>query len=366
MICPVAKLNAESLKNILQGAMYTIIKSGGSIISLICDNCPTNQGVYGKLGGPGKAYLEQLGVFVFLFFDYIHIFKNLRNNWITVENQILSFVKDGETYVACWRDVRALYEEDRTTTLRLTKLTHNSVFPKPLQRQSVPLVCQVFNDKTVSAMLTLQKQLNINDGTIEFIRMVTNWLNMLNVKDKFSAIHLRDSLRSPWTVNCDSFHNLHQTFNVISTCAWEGGRGRTLKLTRATADAFITSTKTNIEAATYLLTEKGFDYVLPAIFADEVLEKFFGKVRMRVGGNFYIDIVDVIASAKVTNLHALLKYDVLPVKNNGSNSNCLICQENPYDDDIEFLNDFKLNETQSLLLSDNASKHKIVFIAGHF
>ena len=76
---------------------------------------------------------------------------------------------------------------------------------------------------------------------------------MLNVKNKFSAIHLRDNCRCPWTVNCDSFKSLYQTCDAISTCAWEGGRGRNLKLTKATASAFITSTKSNIEAATYLL-----------------------------------------------------------------------------------------------------------------
>ena len=361
-VCPVAKLNSESLKNILQEAMYVIIKSGGSIISLICDNCPTNQGVYGKLGGPGKVHLEQLGVFIFLVFDYVHIFKNVRNNWITVGNQMLSFVKDGKTYVAYWGDVRALYEEDRNTTLRLTKLTHTAVFHKPLQRQSVPLVCQVFNEKTVAAMITLQTKLKINDGTIEFIGLITNWFKMLNVKDKFSAIHLRDNCRCPWTVNCDSFKSLYQMCDAISTCAWEGGRGRNLKLTKATASAFITSTKSNIEAATYLLTEKGFEYVLPGVFADEVLEKFFGKTRMRVGGNFYIDVVDVIASAKNTNLHALLKYDIFPVENNYSV--CKICEEFPCEDDVKFLNDFQLDETQ-LLLSDNALKHKLVFIGGH-
>ena len=159
------------------------------------------------------------------------------------------------------------------------------------------------------------------------------------------------------------FQSLYQTCEVICTCAWEGGRGRNLKLTKATADAFNTSTKTNIEAATYLFTEKGFQYVLPDVFADEVIEKFFGKTRMRVGGNVYIDIVGVIASAKNTNLHALLKYDILPVENNYSA--CKICEESPCEDDVEFLNDFQLDEIQSLLFSDNALKQKLVFIGGH-
>ena len=99
------------------------------------------------------------------------------------------------------------------------------------------------------------------------------------------------------------------------------------------------------------------------VFADEVLEKFFGKTRMRVGGNFYIDVVDVIASAKNTILHALLKYDIFPVENNYSV--CKIWEESPCEDDVKFLNDFQLDESQSLLLSDNALKHKLVFIGGH-
>ena len=150
------------------------MKSGSSVNSLICDNCPTNQGVYTKLGGTGRIHLDHLGIFLFLVYDYVHIFKNIRNNWITVTDKTLSFVKDEKTLIASWADVQALYEEDRHTTLRLTKLTHTSVYPKPLQRQSVPLVSQVFNEKTVAAMTSLQTNLKINDGTIEFIRLITN------------------------------------------------------------------------------------------------------------------------------------------------------------------------------------------------
>ena len=362
---PVAKLNADDLKGILQEAMFAIVKAGGRVISLVCDNCPTNQGVYKKLGGPGKTYLENVGITVFLVFDYVHIFKNIRNNWITVLNKMLSFEKDGKTFTASWADVQALYDEDRLTTLRLTKLTHTSVFPKPLQRQSVPLVCQVFHEKTVAAMVTLQKKLMINDGTIEFIRMVTNWFHIMNVKDRYSGIHLRDTFRSPWTVGCESFTALKGYCEVISTCAWTGGRGRTLKLTKSTSSAFIISTKSIVEAATVLLTTEGFQYVLPAVFADEVLEKFFGNTRMRFSGNFYIDYVDIVASARVVNLHAMLKLDLLPDKDTTPHLTCDHCSQCPSDDDVESLNDFEISETQSLLLLDSTLRHKVVFIAGH-
>ena len=313
---------------------------------------------------PGKVYLETVGQFVYLVFDYVHIFKNIRNNWITVFNQTLSFEKDGISYVAAWSDIIALYDEDRQSTFRMTKLTHTSVYPKPLQRQSVPLVSQVFNDKTVAALKSLKSKLKISEGTFVFIEMISNWFKMMNVKDRYSAVHLRDEHRSPWKLDCPSFKRLMDTCDVIATCAWKGGKGRTLKLTKMTSDAFVVSTKTNIEASKFLLTEKGFEYVLPAIWADELLEKLFGQARQRNSGSFYIDIVDMTAAANVLNLHNLLKNDIVPVGEN--EQGCISCTA-PVDDEdlLEHLHETTILETQELLSSDDSFKHKIVYIAGH-
>ena len=125
--------------------------------------------------------------------------------------------------MTCWNDIHTLYDEDRKNTLRMTKLTHTAVFPKPLQRLSVPLVCQVLNDKTVAALKTFKDKLGINDGTTIFVQLVTDWFDMLNVKNRFSGFHLRDDCRSPWTLACQSFTRLNATCKVISSCSWDGG-----------------------------------------------------------------------------------------------------------------------------------------------
>ena len=44
--CPVAKLNSESLKDIILEATHTIVRIGGNPISYICDNHATNQSFY--------------------------------------------------------------------------------------------------------------------------------------------------------------------------------------------------------------------------------------------------------------------------------------------------------------------------------
>ncbi|KAI6651857.1 hypothetical protein LOD99_4736 [Oopsacas minuta] len=209
---------------------------------------------------------------------------------------------DGNEYKAYWSDIQKLYEIDRATPIRLTKLTHTAVYLRPLQRQSVPLVCQVFNDKTVAALKTFKGSLGIGEGTIILTQTMRKWFKIINVRDRFSAIRLRNESRQPWTADCTSFTWLEEACQIISTSAWQGGGGHKLKLTKQTTGAFTVSTLNNVDAAKLLLADKDFDYILPAIFADEALEKFSAKPGKRRGGNFYIDVVDIMAADKFSRM----------------------------------------------------------------
>ena len=91
--------------------------------------------------------------------------------------------------------------------------------------------------------------------------------------------------------------------------------------------------------AKYLLEKEHFDYVLPAINADECLEKFFGCVPMRNDeGKFYIDIIGVqLQAAAVFNLHSLRKNDVIPSKDPDDQTHvtCDSRSVSPDEDDID-------------------------------
>ena len=178
------------------------------------------------------------------------------------------------------------------------------------------------------------------------------------MKDRYSGINMRDECRQPWIKNCTTFKKLAETCDVISSCAWSGGRGRTQKLTKQTAEALVLSTRANIEAAEWLLTQHNFTYVLPSVFTDEALEKFFGRARQHNGGNFYIDIVDIKAAAETKNLHALLKYQSMPHK-----SNDVPCTSNIHIDDYYF--DITIADTEDLVQSNGSIKRKIIFLAGY-
>lgn len=362
-IVPVANLDAKQLREYVLEIVATVQRSGGRPVSIICDNCPLNQRLYKELDGPGLVKLPNDGLQVYLVHDYVHIFKNIRNNWITEPLQELSFQMDGTDYIACWKDIRRLYEIDSKTPLRLTKLTHTSVFPKVLQRQSVPLVCKVFDDKTTAAFEAVRDQSNFQPGTVKLVTLITDWFKMMNVKDRYNDIKLRDTARAPWRIDCESFKKLESICNVISTCRWEGTGKRCRKLTKFTADAFLVTTRFNIAAATELLINHHFRYVLSAVFSQDPLEKFFGQARQRFGGNFYIDIGDVLAAAKVQRLHQLLKLDIIP--KDDSRRTCTMCTTTPDEQDLELLQDITTNDTQNLIESEDSQKHKIIFVAGY-
>ena len=49
------KINSRNY--VLLEALVAVTNAGSTIISCVGDNCKTNVAVYGKLGGPGKAFI---------------------------------------------------------------------------------------------------------------------------------------------------------------------------------------------------------------------------------------------------------------------------------------------------------------------
>ena len=160
-----------------------------------------------------------------------------------------------------------------------------------------------------------------------------------------------------------TFERLTAINEVMKSCQRSPGLKRCKSLTSATGKAFVITTETNILSAQHLLTEHRFEYVLPAVNSSDPAEKFFGQTRQRLAGSFYIDIVDVMAVAKMQILHQLLKFDIIPEKT--LNYSCPSCTELVVPDNIRIVENLSLADTQSLLESDDTLKHKVIYIAGY-
>ena len=146
------------------------------------------------------------------------------------------------------------------------------------------------------------------------------------------------------------------------SCRREGGKIRQKKLTKFTADALTVATKSSIAAATYMLAHHHFEFVLPTVFSQDPLEKFFGQARQRHGGNIYIDVGDHISAGRAQSLHQMLKYNVIP--QGCEEWKCSYCTAPIILQDVDLMQETCIEDTQLLLDSTDALKHKVVFIAG--
>ena len=84
--------------------------------------------------------------------------------------------------------------------------------------------------------------------------------------------------------------------------------------------------------------------------------------RQRNSGNFYIDIVDVIAAGKAQRTHQLIKYGITP---QGETSRpCTFCNAVVDEEDVEMLHEITIEDTQTLVNSNETLKQNIIYIAG--
>ena len=80
-----------------------------------------------------------------LLYDYVHLLKCVRNNWITEKQGLLKFNYHGEMYSAEWEHLKQLYKSESDSLITLSKLTYEAVYPTPIERQKVSTCLKVCN-----------------------------------------------------------------------------------------------------------------------------------------------------------------------------------------------------------------------------
>ena len=211
--------------------------------------------------------------------------------------------------------------------------------------------------------MTSLQTMNRSDGTIKLIELITQWFKMMSVKLKYLATRFNDDYRGKWSNDCDCFNRLATICKVVLTCIFNGVRGRQKMLTTHTGNAFLVTTANNVLAAKMLLNTYKFEYVLSAVFSQNPLEKFFGQTRQRCGGNFYIDIGDVIAAAKAQHLHQLLKFEIIP-EGETCIVDCVLCHSVADVCDLEIIDEISVKDTEILIESNDTVKQKVVYLGG--
>ena len=92
---PVTELDSIFLFDTCQKVINIINEAGGNVISIISDDNRVNQKKFKTFDCVlNKPWLTKNGIY--LLFDFVHLLKSIRNNWITEKTKELVFPENGE------------------------------------------------------------------------------------------------------------------------------------------------------------------------------------------------------------------------------------------------------------------------------
>ena len=106
--------------------------------------------------------------------------------------------KKNDTVVADWGDLIKLHKKECESSISMTKLTPQGLWPNNFEKHKVNLVLNAFDEKVVAAL----KMYNCC-GTAMFIEKVNKMWRILNVKSRYAGIRLNDVNRNPIEIKYD-------------------------------------------------------------------------------------------------------------------------------------------------------------------
>ena len=105
---PVCKLDSDFLYSQTIALKNQIKNAGGNMIAIVCDDNRVNQAFFKQFNcvSPWRTHED-----IFLLFDYVHLMKSVRNNWLTEKTGEIEFSEKNDRYVAKWEDIKKLKKE---------------------------------------------------------------------------------------------------------------------------------------------------------------------------------------------------------------------------------------------------------------
>ena len=98
---PVTNLNSQFIHEQISLTREAIQSSNGKVKVIICDDNRTNQKFFKTYNTlPNKPWLTNDDMF--LLFDFVHLLKSIRNNWLTEKMGLLEYEDNGISKIANW------------------------------------------------------------------------------------------------------------------------------------------------------------------------------------------------------------------------------------------------------------------------
>ena len=306
---PLRKLTLDVLRKSFLSAMQISLDAGFDVVLSCCDNHPVNRRLLVDFlcNGHLKSCVPNpidSSKRLFLLIDPTHNIKNIYNIFQKKDSletpDLISFGK----CIARFSHIKQLYSLESNQHLKIAhKLTSRCLEPTSIQRSSAKLAFSVFHESTVNAIEYFSTHGHSDwTGTAQFLRLIRNLLNIINVKDSTLGCRKNDPLRLPISSIDDT---RLQTLDEYATFFREFKGFRGLSCETSLACSLMCDT---LRALAVFLLQKGFGFVLLGHAQSDVLEHRFGSYRQMSGSNYFISVKQLLESEKKIKLLSYLKH----------------------------------------------------------
>jgi hypothetical protein len=290
-LVPVSGLTGEELKKFTIEVIQYVQSFNFKVIVVISDNNRVNQSMF-KLFCETKYFTSNpsfTNLPLYLTYDFVHIFKNVRNNWLNIKNYESTFLYpdfDDHTIIrkASFDHLRQIHNNEKNILVKKAfKLNNKSLYPNNIERQNVRLVDNVFHYSTIAAL----KENCEYTETVSFMETIRKWWDIVNTKNSFKGIKKKKNEWSGPIYNVDDpkVQYLSKFVSWVKQWALLCDEKICIDLTKDTFSAIERSTEVLICLVTYSLENFPITYVLAGKFQTDNLEGRFGR---SISGSFWL------------------------------------------------------------------------------
>ncbi len=316
---PVKNLDSTKILQEFNCVVEALTGIGFKVAAISVDNASPNRKFYveGLCSGNLKTSVPHPFASeksIFLLFDSVHNFKNVYNNFQTRKQFEFPAMTDSQTeQTASFFHLEDLYSIEMGKPVKMAyKLSDKVLHPTNIEKTNVQLADSLFHESTIAALRFYANEKNIpgfND-TADFLQVVRNWWNILNVKNPLLGTKKRSEKMKPVTEMDQKSLDYLSVFGRWLEHWKSNSRAKNVKtcLTEETFLATIQTTKATVEIAKYLLGKEEFQFVLLGSLQSDPIERRFGWYRQLSGANYFVSVKQILEAEKSIRLQSLLKH----------------------------------------------------------
>ena len=306
-------ISKDNLNYILDEILDAVYDTGFKVRAVISDQGRSNTSIADDRTSIENPYFIKNSQKIYFIFDFLHLFKSVRNNLLKYNFEI-----NGS--VVSWSDVIALWNLEKNKTTRAAcKLSNKHIWPNTFDKMKCKLALQVFSKRVSSALFTASLTDCIKTSTVQH---TASFFEILN--DLFDNLNSR-SVRDPNPNKCalsrfysDVEQNLKlQASNMAN---WFIKTPKGLK-----KPICFLGLQQSVNATLQLwddLQEEDITFLITSRLNTDALENFFSILRMQ-GGSYNRN-----PSVKAVRI-AIKKNILLSLEKSGENANCMSDNDTP-------------------------------------